>query len=576
MNIVDFTITKFNSIYDRLTPKRFYPLLLGILVILGLFVFVIPGIPNGHDLYYHSTRLHTMVYNIKHAEFPAMINHAAIGNYGYATGLFYPDLFLYPTALLMLCGIGIVAAYKCFVILWMLIIAFSAYYCAKKLSHSYFGAFSVALLYSWSSYLATDLFIRAALGEFLSFAFLPWIILGLYEIIFGTPRKFHYFSLGFLGLLYSHNLSLAIVAFICFFIILFNFVRFLREPKRIFYLLLSPIPAIIMGLAVIIPFMEQFAHLQFFIQNEKNSEILERCMPFLQLFLEIPQSKMGDLWHPSGIGTIFIIAALQRIRFTSKRTTIEIFRDILLIVGFACLLLSTDMPSWKGYFKPLAIIQFPWRFFFPATGFLAFGCGLTLATLTHEERSREHYWLWILLLGCGFAWSVNTGYFYAARISEHAMVKTYTPGRLQEASGLHYLLLGSPLDVDLLKRGDVAIPEHPLDLSLSHPQKHLLKVSFSNNTQDNLLEMPKIPYYGYQAMLILPDGSNQSLETGISPNKLLTVSLPGKYSAGDIIVQYRATRLQRLSQIISLLSACVFFLFLLRHKKPKQEQVEKA
>ena len=575
MNIVDFTIGKFNNLYDRLTPRHFYPLLLCILILFSFFIFLIPGIPNGHDLYYHFSRLHTMEAAFRHGEIPAMINHEAIGNYGYATGLFYPDLFLYPAVFLMLCGFGIVAAYKCLIVFWMLFIAFSTYYCAKKLSASDFGAFAIALLYTWSSYLANDLFLREALGEFLSFAFTPWIILGLYEIIFGNPRNFHYFSLGFLGILYSHNLSLAILAFVCAIIIAFNFVRFLREPRRIFYLLISPIPAVLMGLAVLLPFMEQFSHAKFLIQGETNDDILLSCMPFLKLFLEIPQSKQ-EPWLPSGIGTILVITALQRLRFVSKRTAIEIFRDILLITGFACLLLTTDMPSWKGYFKPFAVVQFPWRFFFPATGFLAFGCGLTLVSLTNGDRSREHYWLWILLLGCGFAWFVNTAYCYAAKISEKAIVKTYTPGRLQEASGLHYLLLGSPLDVDLLKRGDIAIPEHPLDLTLSHPQKHLLKVSFSNNTQDNILEMPKIPYYGYQATLILPDGSKQSLETGISPNKLLTASLPGKYSAGDIIVQYRATRLQRLSQIISLLSACVFFPFLLRHKKPKQEQVEQA
>jgi hypothetical protein len=504
-----------------------------------------------------------------------MVNHVAIGNYGYATGLFYPDLFLYPAVILMLCGIGIVAAYKCLIFLWMLFIAFSAYFCAKKLTASYFSAFACAILYSWSSYLSTDLFIREALGEFLSFAFLPWIILGLYEIIFGNPRKFHYFSLGFLGILYTHNLSLVIMAFICAIIILFNFVRFLHEPKRIFFLFISPIPAILMGLAVILPFLEQFSHAQFLIQAEKNADILDHCMAFLQLFLEIPHSKMNP-WRPAGIGIIFVITALQRLRFVSKRTFIEIFRDILLIAGFACLLLTTDMPSWEGYFKPFAKIQFPWRFFFPATGLLAFGCGLTLVTLTNGERPREHYWLWILLLGCGFAWFINMGYCYAVKISEHAMEKGYASGRPQEASGLHYLLLGSPLDVDLLKRGDVAIPEHPLDLSLSHPQKHLLKVSFANNTQDNILEMPKVPYYGYQATLTLPDGTQQALETGISPNKLLTVSLPGKYAAGDIIVKYCATRLQRLSQIISILSACLFFTFLLRHKRSKQEQAEQA
>ena len=253
MNIVDFTITKFNSIYDRLSPKYFYPLLLSILIILGLVVFLIPGIPNGHDLYYHFTRLNTMVYNFRHGEIPSMICHDALSNYGYATGLFYPDLFLYPSLLFMLCGFGIVTAYKCFLLMWMLIIAFSAYFCAKKLTPSYFGAFACALLYTWSSYLATDLFIREAFGEFISFAFLPWIILGLYEIIFGNPRHFYYFSIGFLGILYSHYLSIVILFFLCSFIILFNFVRFLREPKRFLYLFISPIPTIIIGLAAVVP-----------------------------------------------------------------------------------------------------------------------------------------------------------------------------------------------------------------------------------------------------------------------------------------------------------------------------------
>ena len=574
MNIVDFTTSKFNSIYDGMPPKYFYPLLLCILIILGLIFLLIPGIPNGHDLYYHFTRLNTMFYNLKHSEIPSMINHAALSNYGYATGLFYPDLFLYPTVLLMFCGLGIVAAYKCFILLWMLIIGFSAYYCARKLTTSYFGAFACAILYTWSSYLATDLFIRAALGEFISFAFLPWIILGLYEIILGNPRHFYYFSIGFLGILYSHYLSIAIMGLTCLFIILFNIVRFLREPKRIFYLLISPIPSIIIGLATVIPMFEQISHAKFINKNEKNEDIMDHCMHFLHLFLEIPHSKMKP-WHPSGIGIIFVITALQRFRFVSKRTSIELFRDMLLITGLSCLLLSTEMPSWKGYFKPLAVIQFPWRFFFPATGFLAFGCGLTLLTLTNGEKAKMHYWLWILFLGCGFAWCINTTYFYAVKISGHGMIKAYTAGLSPEASENHYLLLGSPLDVDIHKRGEVVIPKHPLDVSLSHPQKHLLKVSFTNNTKENVLEMPIVPYYGYQATLMLPDGTQRPLKTDISPNKLLAVLLPEDYSSGDIIVQYHATRLQRLSQIISLLSACIFLSFLLRRKKaPKQEQVQ--
>ena len=560
-NVIDNIVARFDRIYDKLTPKFFYPSLLVLLVVAGSVVLLMPGMPNGHDLYYHMTRLDSMASALRCGEIPSMINHRAIGNYGYATGLFYPDLFLYPAVVLMLCGLNIVTAYKCLVFFWLIFVAVGAYYCAYRIVNSHFGAFCAALLYVWSSYMSVDLFTRAALGEFLSFAFFPFVILGLYEIIFGDPRKFYYFSIGFLGILYSHNFSLVIVAFPMAVIIILNAVRLLKEPRRMFFLFISPLPVILVGMAALVPMLEQFAHYKFMINAEKNEDIVSRCMPFLKLFLEIPQSKQIP-WFPSGIGTIFVITAIQRFRIVSKRSAVEIFRDIMLIAGAGSLLMATDMPVWKGAFKPLAIIQFPWRFFFPATGFLAFGAALTLASLVGADRRRERYWLWIVIAGCAFSWHINTFYYYAAKISERAIIRGAVSGRPQEASGLHYLLLGSPLDVDLKKRGDVVISEFPVDWRLSHPRDHILQIDFKGNRNNNLLECPKVPYYGYRALLKLPDGSRRYLATGVSRQKLLTVSLPKDYSSGTIIVRYHATKLQRISQIVSILSAVVFILYL--------------
>ena len=555
MNIVDRAAKLFDAWYDRLSPRRFYPLLLGMLVLIGLLPLLMPGMPGGHDMYYHFSRLHTMCVNFRLGEIPSMINHEALGNHGYATGLFYPDLFLYPAALLMLCGLGIVAAYKLLIVVWVLATAYSAYFCAGKLSRSHFGAFAAALLYTWSSYLATDIFTRAALGEFLVFAFMPWIILGLYEIIFGRPERFFYFSLGFLGVIYSHNLSLLMLAAICAVVIAFNALRFLREPRRLLYLAISPLPAVLAGCASLVPMFEQFAHIDFIIKAEKNEQILEQCIPFLKLFLEFPASKR-EIWIPPGIGVIFFIVAVQRFRLSSKRTAGEIFRDILLISGAACLLMATDMPPWKGVFKPLAVIQFPWRFFAPATAFLAVGGGMTLADLTGGDRSRERFWLRVVLLGSAFAWFVNVGYLYAARIHERSIIKGFRPGRPQEASGVHYLPLGSLPDTELRKRGDVVVTRHPLECRVVRPRKDILELSFSGNSRDNAVELPLVPYYGYAATLhpAGASGAGQRLKVGVGPNKLLSVRLPGKCQAGVVRVRYRATSAQRVSQCLSLVS----------------------
>ncbi len=509
--------------------------------------------------------------NLRLGEFPSMVNHEALAGYGYATGLFYSDLFLYPCQLLMLCGVGILTAYKCLIFVWTLFIAFSAYTCARKLSVSPFGAFATALLYTWSSYLATDLFVRAALGEFFVFAFMPWILLGLYELIFGKPERFLYFSFGFLGVLCSHNLSLFMLTAVCGAIIAFHALRFLREPRRLLFLILSPIPVLLAGMAFLVPMFEQFAHQHFLIEIEKNENILERCMPFLKLFLELPTSK-AVVWIPSGIGLMLLIAAIQRLRLTSKRSSLELFRDMLLIAGGACLLMCTEMPSWMGAFKPLAVIQFPWRFFGPATVFLAFGGGLTLASLVENDWKRERYWLWILLVGTAFAWFVNVGYFYAARISEHDFARGYRPGKPQEASGIHYLIKDGLRDNVIRERGDVVTPAHPIDVTLSRPKANILQLSFAGNDSDNDVELPLLPYYGYCAELFLDkEGTSCQgrLKTGTGPNKLLSVRIPKKTSEGMIRVTYKGTFLQRLSQAVSLVSMAGWIVCLVLYRRKK-------
>ena len=191
MNIIDFTTKQFDTLYLRLTPRKFYPLLLFILILIGLTPLLLPGLPNPdyQDLYYHLSRLHTMDVNFSLGEIPSMINHEAKNGYGYGTGLFYPDLFLYLPVLAMKCGVSIIAAYKLFIIISVYAAAISAYYCALKISHDHFCAFTTSIFHTWSSYSAICILFRAAIGEYSTFIFMPWILLGLYEIIIGNPCK---------------------------------------------------------------------------------------------------------------------------------------------------------------------------------------------------------------------------------------------------------------------------------------------------------------------------------------------------------------------------------------------------
>ena len=565
MNIIDFSTKQFDTLYLRLTHRKFYPLLLFILIFIGLTPLLIPGIPNPgyQDLHYHLSRLHTMDVNFSVGEIPSMINHEAKNGYGYGTGLFYPDLFLYIPVLAMKCGFNIIAAYKLFIIISVYAAAISAYYCTLKISHDHFCAFSTSILHTWSSYSATCIFFRAAIGEYSTFIFMPWILLGLYEIILGNPRNFLYLSFGFSGLLCAHRISSLMAGAICFVFCFLNFVRFLREPRRVLYLVLSVIPAVLISAAYIVPMLEQLWHFNFRVEADQEECISELFMPFVKLFLEIPNSKTIP-WRPSGIGTMLIIVSLQRFRLpAAARSSAGVFRDMTLIAGLGCLMMSTEMPSWEGLFKPLSFIQFPWRFFGPTTVFLAFGGGLVLSELVKLSFRRTRYWCWLVVFGAAFSWFVNVGYCYGVNIYKNKMLKEF---HQEEIGEKHYLM--SDISNDIFLQGDVVTSSYPINVMLSRPQLNVLEMKFDGNTMDNEVELPITPYYGYVANLILSDGSRHSLKVGRGPNKLFSINIPSTFSSGTVSVRYCSTFLQRLSYCTTIVSI-IFFIILGIYRKTK-------
>lgn len=565
--------TRWDRLVAAATPRRWYPALLTLLVAAGFLPLLLPGIPTGHDLYFHLTRLVGVAEGLRGGFFPVWINFNALEGIGYGTGLFYSDLYLYPAALLVAAGVPAICAYKLLLIVWALLTAYSMYFAALRIGKAPFGAFAAALLYVWSSYFATDVFNRAALGEVFAFLFLPWIMLGFHNVFYGDPRRFLPLALGFAGLFYAHTITFILTGIIAALWAALLLPRLLREPERVLRIAAAAVLAAVLAAAGAVPMLEQLAHLKFNLTGQTmQSPVAERMVPLTRLILELPYMKL-EHWIPPGIGMIFVVVVCQRLRFRSAGTETDRFRDSALLTGVFSLLAATSFLPWEGMFRALSPIQFPWRFYLPATAFLALGGGLALAALTGGDGTKQRRWVYILLFGCGFAWSFNAAYVYAAKITEKAMMRQFgvAESAVQVASGLHYLPQGMKIAALTARGRDVRFNGAAATArgSLSRPRYGELLLEFSGAAAATEVELPLIPYFGYRAGRMAADGtSGEKLPVRLDGN-FLRVGLPAGMDSGKIRVFYANTPLQNGSLLLSAAALAGTVVLAVRRKKSR-------
>ena len=117
-----------------------------------------------HDIGFHLNRINGLAEGIKAFDIPHLIDFNMLKGLGYATPLFYPELFLYIPAMIMsIFGISVMTAYKVLLFLISFFTLFFMYIALKgmfkKETLAYFGS----IIYTFSLYRIVNIFIRGAL-----------------------------------------------------------------------------------------------------------------------------------------------------------------------------------------------------------------------------------------------------------------------------------------------------------------------------------------------------------------------------------------------------------------------------
>lgn len=540
---------------------------------LPAFLTYLPYSSN-HDITFHLMRIEGIAEGLRNGDFPVRMQTVQINGFGYPVSVTYGDLFLYIPAILRLVGLSLQGSYSVFVFLANLFCASITYVVTKRI----FGLRSVALmacaLWTFAPYrLLDNVWLRAAVGEYLALGFLPVIAYGLFSIFMngrheGASRNgWAWCGFGVCGIVYSHVLSI-LLAIIIFAPVLIAILIARHDKETLLQVVKAIAAAVFLSLAFVVPFLDYYANANMLITDmtadDKRLQAATNAMQLPQLLFFFPPVEGWSIVDPFSVnempmtigaalffgGVIWLLAVIMQGGFREGEKT-------AFVVGIIGCVLALLLAFMASYYFPwdsdvgsllnkvigtLATIQFPWRLLGPISFVMVvLGC-LAVVTIKDKVLSRAVAamlaCLVVLEAGCGLTSFMNT----AAPLDEGLNVNGVMNGE--------YLPSGTI--VDKLYEEGATEPKPSEGAVVNSFEKKGTDVSISVSAEkDSTVLLPLLSYPGYELSTSI-DGAS----LGVGENNVMELSLPAG-ADGEVSIAFREPMEWRVSEIVSLLALIV-------------------
>ena len=504
----------------------------------------------GDDMLFHLERLGNLTQSLRSGQFPARLGTYMNAGYGAPTSIYYPELFFYLPAAMILAGTSIQYAMHALIILMNLGTAIAMFLLARRLFEDEWTGLLASVLYTLAQYRITDVYTRSALGEALAMAFMPLLALGLYEVISGKATRWPLIALCAAAILQSHLLSTAILAPLCALICLIFLPALLRE-RRILSLARAALFALLLSAVYLVPLLDSAGKLVS--TDMMLRSVSANAMAPAQVLLNHASSltsKMFDgrlraravvVGTPLMLGALAGVLALLQHPIEKKHLRLNL---LFLILGSLSAFLSTAAFPWgmiEARLPAINYLQFPWRLLMLTTFFFSLLGGYGLRALGKDRPDAALFGTLALCL-C-FAVPLLTAE------TQKSSLSYYTRPHQQGLLYLDYSLAGTNLqdthDRDIHAQGDVTFGNlGRMGTTLLLPVE---------TREESILSLPIYGFSGYVAAL---DGTPMPIALG-AQNRL-AVSLPAGVQ-GMLCVRYQEPWLWKGASILSL-SALLFLL----------------
>ena len=339
--------------------------LINILILILLAIIIcLPMLSKHLYVYYddgiqHIARAYGSFYAIEKGNFLGNVIPNFANNFGYSWNLFYGAFTTFGIILFKLITGSYILGYKIFNFVCLFLSGVTMYLFVKKISDNFNIALLAGALYMIAPYHLTDLYVRNATGEFVSFVFIPIIFLGLYDL-FKEEKGDWLLTLGSVMLLFTHNIACLYTAIFAFIYVLIN-ARKLKNKNILKRLGINIILILTISSCYLIPMIEtkNLANYRVYEDGVMTSleGITDQRINFRRIF--VTRKDDGFVFELGPHMIIMLAFSVMAIRILKK----EYRKDYLffLICGFLTMFMTTKIFPWTIVPNIFRLIQFPWR-----------------------------------------------------------------------------------------------------------------------------------------------------------------------------------------------------------------------
>ena len=524
----------------------------------------------GHDIGFHINRIYYLAEAIVNGQLPCRIYQGMLNGYGYATSIFYCDIFLYIPAIMYLFFCPLQYCYQTYMVIINIVTCIISYYCFKKITNDTNYALLGSFLYTNSAYRFIDLYVRQAVGEYTAMVFLPLIVYGIWKVYTKKAKvvfnDFFPLIAGITGVIFCHVLT----AEMCFmFIILFGIIYWRRTFRKDMITNILKSASIILLLSVwyAVPLYQTLNYVNIDENTLKDIQALGgELSQLFGVFHTVSGGGTNDgTYHemPIAIGIsltiiilIYIFIYVHRSSQVNKDSSdIKEFNviNILFVLGAFAVFLASSLCPWdslKGIspavWDILSKINWPWRYLAIATVLLV---TMGIVMLQYMEKIYDKKLIYSIMFILVSFNILTEGSFMVQYAYEIESVIYYTDNDINNFRiGVYkeYLIKGT--EVFDMYNNELILSEGT-ELGNYTYNKGAYLVSCSNNSNEEAyIDMPILNYPNYYAIDI---NSREKLKIVNGTNNRVRVILDSNYK-GVISISYKEPVNWRVSELISL------------------------